>query len=224
MRTPRPAIALVALLMIGPVPAPVAAAQMATPEGATLTRAQWSRGRAVPRDRFQQVYAQGYRSGIREGERDARDRRGGDYRRHNDYRRAGGWGNRGSGEADAFRRGFAEGYLEGYNARRGGWGAGGYPSRQGPTYPSYPGGGYPGRGGGYGYYSPGAQRGLEDGYRDGLNAARRNQRYDPVGERRYRQGDAGYNRRDGSRDQYKDDYRQAYRQGYDRGFQEGRWR
>jgi len=224
MRSSTFSAAAVAALMLCPMYVPAAAAQ--GPRGdVQMVLAQRTTGRAVPRDRFQQVYSQGYGSGVREGERDARSRRGGDYRRHNDYRRAGGWGDNRSGEADAFRRGFAQGYVEAYDrALRGARGGSVYPSSPRSGYPSYPGSGYPRSGypGGYGY--AGAERGFDDGYRDGQNAAHRNQRPDPVREKRYRQGDAGYSSRDGSRDQYKMDYRNAYRQGYERGYREGRWR
>ena len=226
MRIPKLTAAVVATLMLSPAHLPLVSAQSTASNRINVVPAQFPSGRAVPRDRVNQVYSQGYQSGIRQGERDARSRRARDYRRHNDYRRAGGWNNSRSGEADAFRRGFAQGYIAGFDrANRGGWGVPAYPSHPGPGYPSrgYPGPGFPG-GGGYGYYSPAMDRGLEDGYRDGVNAARRNQRYDPVRERRYRSGDAGYNSRFGSREQYRAEYRNAYRQGYDRGFQEGRWR
>jgi hypothetical protein len=223
---------LASALTLGPLPA----LAQSTPAAAAVVPAQWAQGRAVPRDRFQQVYAQGYQMGRREAERDARFGRGGDYRRSNEYRSGGRWGNSRSGEADAFRRGFAEGYTQTF--RSSGRGRGnvypgypgprqGYPGYPGGGYPSYPGQGLPGGsyGGGYGYgQSPAAQRGFDEGYREGLDAGRRNNRYDPVGERRYRSGDAGYNSRYGSREQYKHEYRNAFRQGYDRGYREARYR
>lgn len=209
---------LITTLMLGPLPA------VAQPfPSVAVHPTQWAQGRAVPRDRFQQVYAQGYQTGLREAQRDARSgRRSGDPRRHQEYRRGGGWGNSRSGEAEAFRRGFAEGYSLGFQRATRGWGnqSRGYP---GGAFPGAP-GGYGGRGGYGGYYSPAADRGFEDGYREGLDAARSNRRYDPVGERRYRAGDNGYSSRFGSRDQYKQQYRSAFRQGYDRGYREARWR
>ena len=217
---------LAGALTLGPLPA------LAQPTSASVAvrPVQWAQGRAVQRDRFQQVYRQGYQSGERQGERDARSRRGGDYRRHDDFRRAGRWGNSRSGEADAYRRGFAEGYDQGFRSFNREWGNG-YPGNQGQRgYPGYPGGGYGGSqgypGGGYGgqYGSPAVQRGFEEGYREGLDAGRRNHRYDPVGERQYRSGDSGYNSRYGSRDQYKNEYRNAFRQGYDRGYREAQYR
>lgn len=224
---------LAAALMLGPLPA----SAQSVSATATVVPAQWGQGRAVQRGRFQQMYAQGFQAGLREGERDARGRRGRDYDRHNDYRRGGGWGNSRSGEAEAFRRGFADGYGEAYSrydrGRNDRYPQRGYPSY--PTYPSYPGQGYPDRGypgqgypgGGYGGgydNSPAAQRGFDDGYREGQDAGRDNDRYDPVREKRYRDGDNGYNGRYGSRDQYKQEYRHAFRQGYDRGYREARYR
>ena len=222
------ATTLATALIFSPLPALAETASAAT--------VQFAQRRAVPRDRFQQVYSQGYQAGMREGQRDARSRRGGDYRRHNAYRRGGAWGSGRSAEADAFRRGFAEGYTQAYrqmNSR--GWGNS-YPSYPGPgrVQPGYPrGGGYYGQGGPYngqGYpgarygNSPAAQRGFDEGYREGADAARRNRRYDPVGEKHYRDGDRGYNSRFGSREVYKQHYRQAFRQGYDLGYREGRYR
>ncbi len=217
---------LAAALTLGPLPA------LAQPTSGpvTLVPAQSAQGRAVPRDRFQQVYSEGFQMGLREGERDARSRRGGDYRRHDDYLRAGRWGNSQSGETGAYRRGFAEGYTQAFRGFNQGH-ANAYPGYAGPRqgYPVYPGGGspsYPGQwypGGTYGH-SPAVQRGFDEGYREGLDAGRRNNRYDPIGERLYRSGDSGYNGRYGSRDQYKNEYRTAFRQGYDRGYREARYR
>jgi hypothetical protein len=188
-----------------------------------VTRAQWGQSRGD----VQRVYDNGYRSGLREGERDARSGRRRDYRQHDEFRRGNsgwGWGNGGgSRDADVFRRGFAEGYLAGYDRFRGngGYGRPGY---------GYPDGGYrpqggwdPRDGGAYGR-SPASQRGFEDGYRDGRNDARDNDRYEPTRKKKYREGDEGYNNRYGSREQYKYEYRQSFQQGYDRGYREGRYR
>lgn len=237
MKRTLPIVALSSLLALAPAAASAAAGQ---PE---IVNTQW--GRAVPRGDFQRSYNDGYQRGTREGERDARSVRPRDYRRHDAFRRGNaGWGS-GRGSEDAFRRGFAEGYLAGYDqsrGSRGGWGRPGYPD---PGYPGgrypqggygypddgygYPGGGYGHPGGDYGYrggygYSPAAQRGYEDGLRDGRNDARDNDRYEPTRKKKYRDGDDGYNNRHGSRDRYKMEYRDAFRQGYDQGYREGRWR
>lgn len=225
------ATTLAGTLMLVPLPA---LAQPGT-ASATIVPAQFAQRRAVPRHHVQQVYSQGFQAGLREGQRDARRGRGGDYRRHNEYRRGGAWGNNGPGDTEAFRRGFAEGYTEAYRQMNRG---------SGNRYPGYPEHGrdphgYPGPGGGYrgggGYYgqnhpggwysdSPAVERGFDEGYREGSDAARRGRRYDPVGERRYRSGDSGYHSRFGPREQYKQQYRDAFRQGYDLGYREGRFR
>lgn len=224
MKRTLPIVTLASLLAFGPT----VASATAQPE---IVQAQW--GRAIPRDDFQRSYNDGYQRGAREGERDARTGRPRDYRRHDEFRRgSAGWGGwtRGNGSEEAFRRGFAEGYLAGYDqfrgSRGGGWGGWGRPGFPDGGY-GYPGGrdprggyGYPG---GYGY-SPAAQRGYEDGLRDGRNDARDNDRYEPTRKKKYREGDEGYNGRFGSREQYKVEYRDAFRQGYDQGYREGRWR
>lgn len=238
-----PTIALATFLTAGLVAPARAASSGTSPE---VVLAQW--GRQAPRGQSQQSYAQGFRVGVREGQHDARERRPRDYRQHSEFRRgSGGWGNNG-GSDDAYRRGFAEGYLQGYDrARGGGYGDDryptdgypndGYPNRGYPDtrYPGqygYPGGGgsgYPGGGygnqGGYGYSGAASQRGFQDGYKEGRDAGRDNDRYDAEREKKYREGDDGYNsRRDGSRDQYKNEYRNAFRQGYDRGYREAGYR
>jgi hypothetical protein len=82
----------------------------------------------------------------------------------------------------------------------------------------------------YGDYRRGGYRdfafdnGFRDGYREGLDAARDRDRYDPVREKRYRQGDRGYDRDYGPRGQYKQSYREGFRTGYDQGYREGRSR
>lgn len=174
------------------------------------------------------AYDNGYREGLEAGRRDSRDRRDGGPHRHDAYRRAdrgySSWyGNR-DDYRDAFRRGFEAGYHTAY--RGGGYGYG--------VPPAAPYGGYgppPARGDSYGYgsgygYGPGRgigfENGFNDGYREGLDASRKGRRYDPVGEKRYREGDHGYKGRYGSRDYYKRDYREGFRAGYDRAFREAR--
>lgn len=219
-----PLVALASLLTVG-ASIPAIAAQ----DGPSIVNAQW--GRAMPRGDYQRFYNQGYQQGLREGERDARSRRPADYRQHSQYQRGGaGWGNDGAVD-DAYRRGFAEGYSVGYDRYRGSYGRNGYPDNGAYSrspggiyrYPGYPQGGYY-PGGGYGSYSPAASRGFEDGYRDGRDDARDNDRYEPERKKDYRNGDDGFNSRNGSKDQYKAEYRQGFRQGYDQGYREGRYR
>jgi hypothetical protein len=94
---------------------------------------------------------------------------------------------------------------------------------QGRGYPNYPGP----RGGVYrggGYVDAAYQRGLDDGYRRGLEAARDGDRFDPRRERWYRSADRGYNGRYGSRNQYRQIYRDGFTRGYEQGYREGRFR
>lgn len=198
-----------------------------------IVQTQWGQSRSG----YERSFDEGYRSGLREGERDARSGRRPDFRRQDEYRRGSnsGWnifGRNDRTSEDAFRRGFAEGYTAGYDRYRGAYGSrypveprGGYDGRYG-----YPGGGYGYPGGGYGHpdrgrsYSPAAQRGFEDGYRDGRDDSRDRDRYEPTRKKDYRKGDDGYDKRYGSRDRYKDEYRRAFQQGYDMGYREGRYR
>ncbi len=71
-------------------------------------------------------------------------------------------------------------------------------------------------------YDLAVQHGLDDGYAAGLRDGQRGDRFDPVGERRYRAGDRGYDRRYGPRDLYKDRYRDAFRRAYEQGYRDGR--
>lgn len=95
---------------------------------------------------------------------------------------------------------------------------------QGRNYPNYP--SSPSRGGGSrgGYVNTAYQRGADDGYLRGLEAARDGDRYDPRRERWYRSADRGYDRRYGSRDEYRQIYRDGFTRGYEQGFREGRYR
>jgi hypothetical protein len=72
-----------------------------------------------------------------------------------------------------------------------------------------------------GYQEPAYARGFSDGYERGLNDGRDRDRYDPVGERDYRDGDNGYFRDYGSRDAYRNNYRAGFRQGYEDGYRDG---
>ena len=71
-------------------------------------------------------------------------------------------------------------------------------------------------------YDLAVEQGAEDGYAAGLRDGQRSDRFDPVGERRYRAGDRGYDRRYGPRDLYKDRYRAAFRRAYEQGYRDGR--
>jgi hypothetical protein len=64
---------------------------------------------------------------------------------------------------------------------------------------------------------------LDDGYGQGLDAARRSHRYDPWREGWYRYAERGYDRDFRmSRDEYRDIYRRGFQQGYESGYRDGR--
>ena len=91
-----------------------------------------------------------------------------------------------------------------------------------PTYPNDP--NYPGSRGGRVYQDFAYSRGYDDGYRQGLGAARDRDRYDVRRESWYRSCDRGYDRRYGPRTQYLQVYRSGFSTGYDVGYRDGRYR
>jgi hypothetical protein len=95
-------------------------------------------------------------------------------------------------------------------------------SQQGRKYPTYPSSGGVYRGGGH-VDSP-YQRGIDDGYRRGFDAARDGDRFDPRRESWYRSADRGYDRRYGSRSEYRQVYRDGFMRGYEHGYREARYR
>jgi len=167
------------------------------------------------------AYDTGYREGLQAGRRDARQGRPGGFQYDNDYRRADkGW-KRQYGDKQAYRYEFRRGYERGY---RDAYSNAGYRGRDGYTYPQqYPNGAYGGAVPRGGYGSSAAQYGFDEGYQKGREDARDGDRYDPVRQKWYREGDRHYNSRYGSRDQWKNEYRQAFRQGYDQGYRNGRF-
>jgi hypothetical protein len=94
-------------------------------------------------------------------------------------------------------------------------------SQQGRGYPNYPSRGGVSRGG---YVDAAYQRGIDDGYRRGLEAARRGDRFNPRRDSWYRSADRGYNRRYGSRSEYRQVYRDGFTRGYEQGYREARYR
>jgi hypothetical protein len=72
-----------------------------------------------------------------------------------------------------------------------------------------------------GHQEPAYARGFSDGYERGLRDGNDRDRYDPVGERDYRDADNGYFRDYGSRDAYRNNYRAGFRQGYEDGYRDG---
>ncbi len=180
------------------------------------------------------AYEFGYREGVQAGRNDLRSGRPRAFEYDRDYQRADkGW-NRHYGDREMYRREFRRGYERGYRevtGAYGGYGRDGY-GRGGYGYPEqnrYPGGrdgnygrAYP-RGGEYGYRSPAAQYGFDEGYQKGREDARDRDQYRPEARKWYREGDRHYDNRYGSRDEWKYEYRQAFKQGYDRGYREGRY-
>jgi hypothetical protein len=92
-----------------------------------------------------------------------------------------------------------------------------YAQGRGYPYPSS-------RGGVYRNVDVAYDRGLQDGYERGRDAARDGERFDPRRERWYRNADRGYNRRYGSERQYREAYRDAFVRGYEQGYREARYR
>lgn len=158
-------------------------------------------------------YNRGLRDGREAGADDARRGRAYDVRRHGEYRD----NRRGDDRGDlrAYREGFESGYDEAY--RRLARGNGGDPRRNAPPpdYRRQPpfGGDSRDR-----VLSPAADNGYRDGLEEGQRAARDGDRFDPIREKRYREGDHGYERQWGSRDDYKREYRAAFQRGYETGY------
>lgn len=95
-------------------------------------------------------------------------------------------------------------------------------SQQGRNYPNDPSRGGSSRAGVY--VDAAYQRGVDDGYRRGLEAARAGDRFDPRRDRWYRSADRGYDRRYGSRSEYRQVYRDGFTRGYEQGYREARYR
>ena len=166
------------------------------------------------------AFDSGLRQGRALGEDDARRGRAYDLRRHQEYRNAD--RNYGSNSTRAFRTGFENGYDEGY--RRYASSRNGYPpTARNYPYPSYPGRQDPYYGGARGRYASVAfDNGYRDGHEAGVSDARDRDAYDPVRQKRYREGDRGYDNDYGSRDDYKREYRAAFQRGYEEGYRMNR--
>jgi hypothetical protein len=200
------------------------------------------------------AYDNGFREGVKEGEKDARKNQPFAYQDEKTFQRADKGYHREYGTPDryrqSFRTGYAAGYSDGYQRYApaygtGGYGNGGYgngrygqgravPRPDGGVYggtvgrypPQYP--QYPGATGQYGAYGGvrdlAGQNGFEDGLEKGSEDARKNRSFDPLRHEWYRSGDRHYESRYGSRQEYKDYYRQGFKAGYDRGYREGYYR
>jgi flagellar biosynthesis/type III secretory pathway protein FliH len=200
-------------------------------------RTSYSDERQSYYDSSRAAYDNGFREGLKHGEKDGRRNDGFGYEDEKTFRRADKGYHREYGPIEryrqSFRAGYAAGYSDGYQryaptshshgtGRR-------FPGRErGPVtypdrdiYPGYP-QPYPGQHEGYGRSTGIAfQNGINDGYEKGNEDARRNRAFDPIRHQWYRSGDRHYEGRFGSREQYKDLYRQGFKDGYDRGYREG---
>ena len=182
------------------------------------------------------AYDEGYRQGLKEGEKDAR---GGDrysYQDEREFQRADRGYHRNYGDRERYRQIFRDGYATGYSDSynrfsRYGRNGGVYGRQQGPYAQRGPYGGY----GGYGgpvddrypagrNYSPAFDNGARDGFEKGQEDARKNRSFDVLRHKWYRDGDRHYEGRYGTRQQYKDAYRQGFQQGYEQGFRDWRYR
>jgi hypothetical protein len=158
-------------------------------------------------------YDRGYREGVQQGEQDGRQGREPQVERSSVYREAdlGYQGRYGSRDAyrDDFRRGFASGYRTGYErVRLDVFARGRRDNRRDPRVLR-------------GYQDPAFARGFSDGWERGADDGRDHDRYDPIRDGDYRDGDGGYSRSYGSKDVYKNNYRAGFRQGYEEGYRSG---
>jgi hypothetical protein len=158
-------------------------------------------------------YDRGYREGVQQGEQDGRQGREPQVERSSVYREAdlGYQGRYGSRDAyrDDFRRGFASGYRTGYErVRLDVFARGRRDNRRDPRVLR-------------GYQDPAFARGFSDGWARGADDGRDHDRYDPIRDGDYRDGDGGYSRSYGSKDVYKNNYRAGFRQGYEEGYRSG---
>jgi hypothetical protein len=229
----------------------VAALALAAPVSAQITsRPGWSYADEARQPYYESrrvAYDNGYREGLKEGERDARRREAFNYQDERTWQRADKGYHRSFGDwpryQQTFRTGYESGYSDAYRrfAPNNGYGNDGYWSRgPGGVYPNNRGGyGYPdNRGvygnpgqGGYGYpsqggygYSPAYANGTRDGYEKGREDARDRDSFDPLRHRWYRSGDHDYRDSYGPKQQYENVYRQGFREGYDRGYREWAYR
>jgi hypothetical protein len=162
------------------------------------------------------AYDEGFREGLKEGDKDRRSRDAFRYEDEGAFRDGDKGYRRDYGDREryrqAFRSGFVDGYGEGYGLSRtqGGWGNGRWGNGNGRWEN--------GRWGNGGYYSPAFDNGARDGYEKGVEDARRNRTFDPYRHTWFRAGDRHYESRYGSREQYKDLYRRGFQNGYEQGY------
>jgi hypothetical protein len=195
---------LVGAGLVAALAAPVSlSAQQWLDGGPALAAAQFGAARGA--------YERGFIEGRREGEKDARERRPFDVRRHDAYRDGDRGYNRDYGDRnryrEEFRRGFEEGYRSSFERIRGS-----AVSRD----RGYRGGDRRGD-----LNEPAYARGYADGFDKGREDFRDRDRYDPLRHGDYRDGDNGYDRSYGSKEAYKQYYREGFRAGYEDGYRGG---
>jgi flagellar biosynthesis/type III secretory pathway protein FliH len=226
-----PALGVVGLVLASPASAQLAGlSDLNRPSYADEAQQPYNESRRV-------AYDNGFREGVKEGERDARSRNSFDYQDERTWQRADKGYHRSFGDRQryeqTFRTGFASGYSDAYRRfapgydSRGNGGIypntrGGYPGQGGYRNPGQGGYGYPGQGG-YGY-SPAHANGVSDGYEKGREDARDRDSYDPLRHKWYREGDRNYKSSYGPRQRYETLYRQGFQEGYERGYREWSYR
>lgn len=173
------------------------------------------------------AYDEGFREGLKEGDKDRRSRDAFRYEDEGAFRDADKGYRRTYGDREryrlAFRNGFADGYGEGYGLSRtqGGWGNGRSENgrwENGRWENGRGNGRGNGRWGNGGSYSPAFDNGARDGYEKGVEDAQKNRTFDPYRHSWFRAGDRHYESRYGTRDQYKDLYRRGFQEGYEQGY------
>lgn len=167
-----------------------------------FAEAQWG-----PQSRVHPAYETGYHQGLRAGTDDMRRGNAFNFTDESEYRRGdigyrSQYGNRNTYRVE-FRRGFQAGYQSAYSHGRSG-------ANRLPPY-----------GRATGRFDVATQQGYSDGYEAGVNDGRNRRQFDPIGERRYRSADRGYNRNYGDKEYYKVNYRTGFRSGYEAGYRDG---
>jgi len=179
--------------------------------------AQWGPQARGQQSRVAPGYDEGYQRGLRAGADDVRRGSAFNFSINIDFRRGDAGYRAQFGSRDhyrsEFRRAFeigyraaySTGYTSGYNDR------GRVDNRPGPPWAN-------GRAGAR--LDVATHQGYSDGYEAGLDDGRDGRRFDPVGERRYRSADRGYNASYGSRERYKTNYRTGFLSGYEAAYQD----
>jgi flagellar biosynthesis/type III secretory pathway protein FliH len=203
-------------LLIVPVLATVALALGAPVHAQAPWTSAGNQAYAVERQSYvdarRAAFDNGYREGLRLGERDGRTGARFHFQNERTFQRADRGYHRSMGDIERYRQAFRSGYSSGYSD--------GYErfarNVRGPVArPGY-------RGGRAAH--PAVQSGFDDGYEKGLEDARKRRSFDVLRHKWYRSGDRHYQNRYGSREQYRDVYRDAFKSGYERGYREGRYR